>query len=328
MDIVNCFGNIVGLTHSLPSDSGLYITDLEAVSTIEGLTIEQSRTVTDILDDARRVAILSLSADLTALLMKYADFRKPFRGKIGSSRWSTKATGGAELVLLCRPLPSAVMKISKLGVIFQSTGAKQVHLSSNTGITQTFDVNSEANKVSVIEVNLELPLYSETADVVEYRFSHDEDFCAGKLQPCGSCRFKFSYDRPVFTNTGINAYLNVAGYKNGKYLNMSAGLLLYAEIQCKIDSLLCDEEMDFSVNPVAQMYAQAIQYKAGSVVVWNCLRNPNLNRVLMENSDDLREAAKYYERRYRDMMLFINKHMDYDHDCVCKKRASWIGGMR
>lgn len=315
----------MGLTHSDASDSGLYITDLEAISTIEGLTIEQGKQVHEILEDARRVAILSLNADLTALMLKYVDVRKPYMGKIGNSRWKSKTKGGAELVVVCRPLRNATLHIDAIGAIFQNAGQHVVTVTSNTGLNDAFIIDCTANKLSTKNVALALPLYSPMVDFVEYRFGHEQDHCVAKLEPCSSCRMRFSYANPRFTEKGITSYVTVGGYKDDRFINSSAGLVLAVRTQCRLDNLICDEEIDFSIDPAAQMYAQAVQYKAGSVVVWNCLRNPNLNRVLMEDAEDLREAAKYYERRYRDMMLFINKHYDYNHDCVCKKRSSWIG---
>lgn len=328
MDILDCFGDVVGLTHDTPSDSGLYITDLEAVSTIEGLTVEAGKEVEEILADARRVAILSLNSDLTALMMKYSTVRGPYVGSVGSSRWLYKVKGGAELVLLCRPLKNATMYVSQVGVIFQNAGLKELRFTSNIGDSEVFTINAVANKLTTLAVDLALPLYSEKADLVEYRFSHDEDYCEARLQ-CGGCKkFKFDYNHPQFTQHGVTSYLAVAGQKSERYYNSSAGVMLSVKINCRIDNVICDEALDYTTDQSAQMYAQAIQHKAGSVVIWSCLRNPKLNRVLMERSEDLREAAKYYERRYRDMIGFINLHRPYDHDCICGKRLSWTGQRR
>ncbi len=318
------------MTHDTQSDSGLYIADLEAVSTIEGLIVESGKSVTEIMEDARRVAIIALNADLRALMMKYWDVRRSYSGKVGNSRWSRREAGGGELVVLCRPLPSATMHIGRVGLIAQNGGTHTLTITSNVPETAdiTVDVPCTANELSTVAADISLPMYSEMIDLVEYRFSHDEDHCVAKLQACGSCRLKFNYHNPRFRSAGIGSYISIAGVKNGKFINSSAGIVLGATFECRTDNVFCDEALSYETNPAALMFSEAIQYKAGSVVVWNCLRNPNLNRVLMENIEDLREAAKYYERKYRDKMLFISKHYDIDHDCICKKRSSWISSKR
>lgn len=336
MDIVDCFGNVVGLTHDSQTDSGLYITDLEALSTIDGLTAEDGKSLNAILEDARRVAILALHSDLMALLNEYAYIRKPYVGRIGTTRWTYKSGVGASLVIVCRPLENATLTINQIGVNFRTSGVKQVTFSSNTGLSETYEVNAVAGEISVLDLTdtanayspLVLPLYSNVVETVNYTFSHNEPHYVAKLQPCGSCSFRFHPSRPKFTTHGLTSYVNIGGYDGSRYINSSAGLVFAGSVKCKTDNIICDGSLDFEHDAVAHMYAQAIQYKAGSVVVWSCLRNSNLNRVLMEDSDDLREAAKYYERKYRDMVGYIATHAHYSHDCVCEKRKSWIGKIR
>lgn len=327
--VLNCFGDIIGLTPSDPSDSGLYISDLEAVSTVEGLIVEDGKTVEEIMNDALRVAILTTNADLTALMMKYASVKPSISGKIGNSRWTRKAKGGAELIVVCKPLRNATFHVYDVGAIFLNAGVKQVRMTSNIGHDEVFNITITPEKMSSVTTSLTLPMYSDLVDFVEYTFSHDEDYCVAKMETCGSCSFKFNYLSPRFTNKGISSYVMSAGKCGDTYVNSSSGLVLNVGFSCDISNVVCNELIDFTHNPAAQSIAQAVQYKAGSVVVWKCLRNPNLNRVLMEDAADLRDAARYYERRYREMVGFINLHRAYDHDCVCeKRRAGWRGRIR
>lgn len=327
MELLECFGNVVGLTHDDESDSGLYITDLEAVATIEGIP-------SDVLQDARRVAILALNADLIAMLSDYAYVRKPYSGRIGTTRWHTRSSRGSSLMLLCKPLENATMTINQIGALFRTTGEHNVVFTSNIGHSQTFTIDCTADTLSVLDLTagdsepLSLPLYSDIQEAVIYRFTHQQSHLVSKLYSCGGCSFKFSLSRPRFSDHGMTQYIQLAAYDGAKYLNNSAGLVLSGNIRCRVDNIICDDALDFTHDSRAQLYAQAIQYKAGSVVVWNCLRNPILHRATMEDAGDLREAAKYYERKYRDLVAYISAHAQYTHDCICEKRRGWIGRTR
>jgi len=198
-----------------------------------------------------------------------------------------------------------------------------------------YDVLTTANKVrrNLLTVP-ELPLFRPEVDNVEYYIYHENDFpFMDNRLSCSSCRkFYFNAAYPRFKNYGYDSYLMVGGYNGDPTAKDSAsnsgkGLLPEININCKVDNVICDDEIDYVNNPMAQSMAQAVMYKAGSVVVWNIIRNSNLNRVLMGDMETFRDAASYYERKYRDVTNFLSKNMPINHDCICEHgfTPAWIG---
>lgn len=339
-DILDCFGDIVGLKSNDTSDSGLFITDLEAVSTIDGLVeADEAADVDEVLENARRIAILQLNSDLTALMLRYAKPRGSYVGRVGSSRYVRRGTntGNSGIRLLCAPIRNAQMTITAINALFSETGTLKVYIANNydSNILE-YDLLTLANKVkrNVLNVAPDLPLYKPEVDFVEYYIYHANDFpFLDNRVTCSTCRkFYFNAAVPKFKNYGFESYLMVGGYNGDPTTtdvatNTMKGLMPEVKITCKVDNVICDEEIDYVNNPVAQAMAQAVMYKAGSVVVWNLIRNSKLNRILMGDIDSFRDAASYYERKYKDIVSFLSKNMPVTHDCICEHgfSAAWIG---
>jgi len=343
MSVVSCFGNVIGLKRedatdiSQPgsdSDSGFYLTDLEAIGTLEGLKDPESLEspfdqIESIFEESREAAVLKLNTDLTTLMMKHSFIQRPFRGRVGSVRTLRSVKGGGELVILCRPMRDATLKIQKVGLILPEVkNDVEFYIRSDCGTyNETYTIpQTIAKKVASIDVNLELPLKTDLQDYMVYRIGHNEDHMHAKLVCAGCKRFSFDINNPRFYRYGLNSYVNVAGY-NGGYINSAMGVVASLYIKCKADNVICNEEMDYT-DPVANAIAQAIWWKTGSIIVWKCLRSPGLNRVLMQNFEDLREAAKYYDRQYNDLIRYISKNHDFQHDCLCSKVTSWSGHIK
>lgn len=340
-NILNCFGNIVGTLQDRPSDSGLYITDLEAVSTIESLMKEDvPEDLDDRLEDARRIAILKLHTDLTTLMMRYAEPRSGFKGVIGSNKYSgdITETGLSGIRILCRKIQDAELVIHGINTLFAATGVVQVHLASNySDEVEDIDLNTTANRVNVnrLPESIVLPLYTDESEgeYVEYYIYHDNTMTPknNRIQ-CSTCnKFYFDAARPVFKEYGQKQYTNIGGFNIDSLENLTdaannfmRGLQVNMEIRCRTDYSICKDSIDFLTNPLAMSYAVAIQYKAGSVLVWDITRNPALNRVTMQNIEDLRDAASYYERKYNDMVKYISENMQIESDCFCLKSKQRI----
>jgi hypothetical protein len=339
-DILDCFGDIVGLKSGGTSDSGIYITDLEAISTIDGLVeADEAADVDEVLENARRIAILALNSDLTALMLRYAKPRNPFVGKVGSSRYVRRGeyTGNSGIRIVCAPIRHAQMTVTAINTLFSQTGGLKVYIANNydNNILE-YDVLTLANKVkrNVLTIAPDLPLYRPEVDYVEYYIYHANDFpFLDNRVTCSTCRkFYFNAAHPKFKNYGFESYLMVGGYNGDPTASDAAsntmkGLMPEVKINCKIDNVICDDEIDYVNNPIAHSMAKAVMYKAGSVVVWNLIRNTKLNRVLMGDIDSFRDAASYYERMYKDIVTFLSKNMPVNHDCICEHgfSAAWIG---
>lgn len=348
-DVLSCFGDVIGTTRETQSDSGLYITDLEALSTLQGLVgSEDWATIEELLENARRIAILNLNTDLTSLMMRYAKQKPSFKGKIGSQKYTKylTETGTSGIRLICAPVRHAEMLIKGVGVMFSQTGTYEVFIENNyNDEVITLEVNAVRNKPSFADFSqlditpsvIALPLFDEVVSVVEYYIYHNNPtpFCDNKVV-CSTCKgFYFNANRPRFKGYGHESWMMLGGFNSSiedlTYLgtNQMKGLLLNVDISCRIDKLICSEELDFRRDPMAQSFAMAIQHKAGSVVLWNILRSSKLNRVLMQDPDLFREAATYYDRRYAGMVKQISNTMPLS-GCMCEKgfTDAWIGSKR
>lgn len=337
--VIQCFGDIVGTTPDKNTDSGLYITDLEAVETIHAL-IEDQPTELDLAADlelkllsARRIAILNLNADLTTLMQKYSKPRAGYSGLLGSKKFSgvLDEDGKSGIRIVCRKIQDAELVLKGVNTIFSEAGNMSVFIASNYSddITEIQNIETVKNKLKINDLPAEitLPLYHENAEgCVEYYIYHENTLTPNnnKLH-CSSCRkFKFDASRPTWRAYGSEQYINIAGF-NGepdelseKGSNNTKGLQLKVDIICRTDRAICRDNVDFRMNPLAMAYASAIQYKAGSVIIWDLTRSPKLNRIIMSDMETFREAAKHYERKYNDMIRFISKNMEVTSDCFCE----------
>lgn len=338
-DILECFGNIIGLEQDSDSDSGLFVTDLEALSTLNGLVgTEDWADVQVLMDSARRIAILNLNTDLTAKIMSFAKPRPGFKGNIGVHKYirQQSATGKSGIRLLCNPVEHAEFQLKSISVLMPTTKTVTVNVASNYNENvESYAINAIGGKLTTKATNLVLPLYTDILPMVEYYIYHEEPtYLQNKiLQVCCGRRFLFNTEKPTFSKWGYGHYIMAGGFMGEPESlgiqadNNAYGIMLSGEISCRVDKLICDGEIDFSRNPMAQSYALAIQHKAGSVILWNIMRSSKLNRVLMQDIDTFREAATYYERKYRDIVKQIAKDMPLGGSCFCEHgfTKAWIG---
>ena len=339
-NVLECFGNIVGTTNETESDSGLYITDLEALSTLHGLVgTEDWSDIETLLENARRIAILNLNTDLTSLIMKFSKQKPTFRGKIGSHKYlRPRAESGISGVrLLCLPVQHGELTIKSIGTLFNQTGDVNVYVANNyNDEVISLTVPTVARKLTFTDFStagidppvLTLPMKDEIMPFVEYYIYHENpfEFLTNKVH-CSTCSgrsFYFDSNRPRFEKYGYGAWAMAGGFNSdiediGNHAaNLMKGLVLNVEFKCRVDRLICNESLDFTSDPMAQSYAMAVQHKAASVVLWNIIRSSKLNRVIMQDMETFRDAASYYERRYNGMVRNLAGTIPIE-GCMCEK---------
>jgi hypothetical protein len=341
-EIITCFGDIIGTTSDTNSDSGLFITDLEAVETIYSLIdnngVSDEVNLENKLLNARRIAILRLQSDLTTLMMRYAKALDGYKGVIGATKSAAALheNGKSGVRLLCKSIKDADLILTGVTLTFSQTGQVRLYLASNYSddIIDLGLFNVIANKPVFTEFQLgeyiQPYVMSMSEDSigerVEYYIYHENTLAPIDTKiDCASCsKFYFDNRNPIFKLYGYKQYLNVAGY-NGEIgslshrgSNQSKGIQLHVDIRCNTYKAICNESIDFLRNPMAMSYATAVQYKAASVVVWDLIRSPKLNRILMSDMETFKDAASYYERKYNDMVKYISKNMPIMSDCFCE----------
>jgi hypothetical protein len=337
--IIQCFGNIIGTSEGKPSDSGLFITDLEAVATIEALIKGEAlpeEEVEDKLIKARNTAVYRLHTDLTTGLLQFARPIQGFTGHVGNGQGISviNDTDLSGLWLVCRPVQDAEIVLYGVNTLFSQTGATAVKIASNlNGHIIDIPVETQANRIKVnnLAEPLVLPLFNgDTDEYVQYFIYHENDLPAidNKIK-CSTCsRFTFDCVNPFFKEYGMDSYISAAGFHSsdvaspGTGVNSAKGLQLNLEVRCRTDKAICRDKIDFHSNPMAMTYATAIQYKAASNVIWDLTRNPGLNRVLMQGMETFQDAATFYERKYNDMIKVLLTSMPITSDCYCLKNKS------
>lgn len=345
-EILSCFGNIIGTTSGSESDSGLYISDLEAITTIEGIIKggleigdNTEEKVEQKMADSRRIAILKFHTDITTLIQTFAKPRAGFSGVVGSKKWDkikveSGKSGGRFVV---RPIKDAEIVLRGVNTLFIETGTIDIHIAANyTDDVETLTVDTTKNKlkINLFDTAIKLPTHKDGfSDYVEYYIYHENDmaFLNNRLSACPTCKsFSFNAEKPQFSNYGYKQYLNVAGFNGDpddlgrKGENSTKGLQFILDVICRTDRAICNDSLDFKTNPMAMAYAAAIQYKAASVVIWDLLRTPDLNRVLMQSAESFKDAATYYDRMYNDKVKYLRKHMIINSDCFCEQSFSNI----
>lgn len=339
--IISCFGNIVGTTQDSISDSGLFITDLEQVDNVIGLISDEGLVEDEIeekLLKARRVSILRLHSDITAMMLQYATPITGFTGQIADKKSITPLVdvGKSGIRIVCNPIRDAEIVLSGVNTIFNETGVTVVNIASNYSDAvevRNVDAVKGKLKVNVFAEPIILPLHKDNeSPYVEYYIYHENNLEAfdNKIK-CSSCSaFRFDASNPYFKQFGYDRFVNAAGF-NGEIdeigvlgLNSGKGLQLNLEIRCRTDKALCRDSIDFYTDPIAMPMATAIQYRAGSVILWDIIRSPKLNRVVMGDIEAMKETASYYERKYNDMVRFIALNMPITSDCYCLKQKARI----
>lgn len=336
--IVNCFGNIVTPTKETPSDSGLYVTDMEAVDSIRGIVNEGDEhswlSVEDKAENAIRIAIIRLHTDLSTLMLRYAKPRMGYLGNIGSTKFTnyTNETGKSGLRMICNAFRDVEAILTGITLTMKETGNIDLYLSSNRGdsIETIAGLSTLAGKpkYNALETPLSLDLKDNTVDgYVEYYLYHNNDLTAADTKiDCATCnKFYFNAHSPVFKNYGYKQYLSIGGF-NGEIeelkdnaSNQSKGIMLHVDIRCDNSKAICPDNETLKRSPMYMSYATAIQYKAASVLVWDMIRSPKLNRVAMGSMESFREAASFYDRKYNDMIKYISKNMSIESDCYCEQ---------
>ena len=337
--ILNCFGNIVSHSPDYTSDSGLYVTDMEAVASIAGISesnnnIEWRENIKNKSDNAIRVAILRLNTDLTTLMLRYAKPKMGYLGVVGSTRFTSyvNQSGTSGVRMICNSLRDVEMILTGVTLTFKETGTIDLNLASNRGdVVENFpglETVAGKPKYNALETPLSLEMFDPNLDrYVEYYLYHDNSLTAAdnKIE-CASCnKFYFNADNPRFTHYGYRQYLNIGGFNSPiddldyRGQNQGNGIMLHLDIRCDSTKAICADNENLKRSPMFMSYATAIQYKAASNLVWEMIRTPELNRVVMGDIESLRDAASFYDRKYNDMVKYISKNMPIESDCFCEQ---------
>ena len=331
------------------SKSGLFISDLLPEEELAGLA-SCDETLWDLLDSARANAVREFRAALNATLQRRNHPKYPtFAGNIGKA----EAEGGplvtdkrfAGLHIRTNGLKSGYLKINRILALFTGTGSVNVTILDQYGeiVCPAFSIQTKANRQSVNEVDVLLPLQADMSYEQHYFIVYEYDATNKPLlnkTVCASCS-KFSPSRnteyPVFAERRDKHawanYLVVGGWEGdqieylkeepvevSEYMN---GISLEVEIGCDVNIGLCGILKGYNSNPWAASIAAAIQRKAAVTLLQKRLASSKANRLNSVNQDALRDQMGRWEAEYAEILNYISNNIPPDvNECLeCTQRV-------
>ena len=359
-----CYNSIIGFTAidceceatDRPIDyneskSGLFLDEMTPIAGMMGLE-GCDKSMWDILQNARKGAISKFVKDTNALLAgKYRLKRKPAKnqilGQIKATDIYDPSKNYAVVNWVCSPIRGGVFKLRSLGTVFENVGTVELSIYDNvTGLLSIHTLNTNAHKLEVNVLDLELPMYSKYVQYLEYTFVYSFD---SNNRPkdtevdcgCGSWIPFYNKDNPYFMEVGHKRaqwadYVLVGGttvdslseiedlpniLKNRMY-----GLVFDVTFSCKIGKIFCDESMDFEGNPLALSSAFAIRYAAAALVAEAVLKSPLLNRENMVAQEDWEMSQIEWQEKYNEHTNYIVGEIDISaNDCLACKDILEMG---
>ena len=355
---ISCWDNIIGLSRTectcydpVPttlSNSGLYLDELVELRSIDGLiNCETGSDIWELMDKARENATRVFQADVNREMLNYFQLRRePFYGNIGRVKYTktkTVTTGDYYGVrFFCADIVSGVLKIKKIGTLFDTTGTVTLWIYNNFNeLLHTLTLNTTANTHNNNDItDIELPLHNGLVDNIEYFFVYQ----VGAIKPkdndikcsCGGMNATFNTKKPYFYQTHSNRqyywtkYVMAGAYHSTSIADFSDvncctgnemnGLTFELEFKCKVNEVLCVDYFDFEANPLAVSTALAIQYKAGEILLNSILVSPNLNRNVLVNRDAIAEQIDVIREKYNENLKYISANVNIgSNDCFeCK----------
>lgn len=357
---MSCYDKIIGLSptinfNCLPmlptamqgSKSGLYLSDLGVLDLIANDMSQPY--IWDELDKAVKQAALFFTADTNALLQRKVSYKHlSFAGKIGepnaraSANTSRTYTG---IRVACQGLNGSVLELRELELMFDTDFVTTIHIKNRNNQSVYYNDNVVvANGRAVVNVNLSLPTHDQMGamDYFIYYESQGNSYKNNRLV-CSNCNGfapVFNKANPHF-NKGHRAgnawanWLMIQGVdfdddtyfddfdsiSSEKMDNAAKGIVLNINIGCRIDTIMCNEVQNFSINPFAMSIAKAIQLKAAELFTTMLLSTQKISRTTMINNEQITAMRQEWRQEYNNEIIpFITSNIEVsDNDCFhCK----------
>ena len=357
MSLTNdCLTNVIGLSRNececfdVPtneSDSDLYLDELEGLNLLQinaGADCGNG-TLWDMMQKARNAGIDAYKADLAArLLQTYKESRSPFKGLIGRTENKDNATPGtvAGLQMLCAPVKNGAIILTRIGLIFGSTGTMDVAIYNNIDSEPVHvftNLETQAGQVKWNSIDKTvLPMYTtEHTHLIYYVvYTYTGNTPKKNQIQCVTCsgRLLVGYNHSApsfFYNSSDSRYtwykwLNVTGITGDSidaikdkvfgFNNVAYGIVLDGEVKCSMMDIACNDT-DYQRSGVAIAMAWAIRYRAGEFLCNAILSSGQLNRYTMLEREALYGKRNQYRKEYSDRLDWIVENMNWaDSGCM------------
>lgn len=355
-----CLDNVIGLsettcdcfTSGMPYDadtskSGLYLDQLE------GLTLDIAKSIEDceqgglwdLMARDRSNATKAFKADmLSSLLSKYKQKRQPFSGIIGSTKWKTNLdlpNTYSGVRIFSANIIGGIMSLKRIGLLFDNAYTFDVSIYNDLepGPLATYSVTTNPNALTWFNLAsvLNLDMNDTSSENPNYYLIYTvsgkkpKDIKAG----CGCSSSVYHYywniNSPQFRSyekdrwseyimlTGINGD-DISDRENWGTTSYLNGLVLDVEFKCKVNDLICSDDMDFTSNGVAIAMAYALRYKAGFLLIDSILASGQINRYTMMDRERLMQKKNTYNKEYQDRIEWITDEINWKaNDCLACK---------
>jgi len=328
------------------SYSGLFLDELPHLAKFLGMADDCNGTTWEIADNCRSQAIKTFVADIVRILLKTRKLKQnPFYGVIGrrkhdDDRAIVNTYAGSHW--FCKAIKSGTVTIREINTIFSETGTIELNIYNNFNellgaSPYTLNTVADTFKVNELAIPLELPLYDDYVDNLEYFFVYE----VGTNQPrnnvircegCPSGRLVFSPNRPYFYKTqseknGWANYIMVGGFDTDalefeeedhggtSYMN---GLVFEADFRCNVGEVLCLDGFDFEADPLALTSAFAIRYKAAEIFVDKLFANSkSFGFATLTGKENLATDQAEWIKKYTEYTEYIAKKINIKrNDCL------------
>lgn len=355
--ILPCFENIFGLSRTSctctdagkPNDaeisaSGIFLDELEGIPNFQAIeNANACMGLWDIYSAARVQGTERMQDDTTiALNTLYKKSKKSWEGKIGKAEFTENNLTTADFVGIryrTELTRDSVFIINSASIALNAStnGTISVYKGyRNSSIPVEFIAEFEFVSVAnlLAPVSLPVPLILPMADDmnmdIDYFLMYQMPVGTQAKNTAATCncgpneRLLHQYITPQ--GVAVNNLLELPRtYSGNKFGN---GLIVYGEIRCKSDSLLCRSAKD-NIE-IFTSAAYAARYKAGELVIERILNSPDVSRYTMMNREYLWGKRNHYQKQYNISIQFISQNIDVSgSDCYeCGDSRMFKGGIK
>lgn len=352
----NCLDNIIGLsrtscscfTSGMPFDANTSKSELY-LDELEGLNLDLANSINDceqgslwdIMERARENAIKTTKADVMAGLLQLHTYkRNPFSGNIGDPRFSKSldlTNNYYGVRLFCANIIGGIAQLKRIGLIMDSNALFNISIFDdiNEYAIATYQVVSQPNQLTWFNLpsplNLDMNNYSSSYPnyyIVYEKAAFKPKDCKWSCGCGGAYPYYFNTKSPRFTTgekfrwgeyvmpTGISGS-DIGERENWGTDGYTYGLILDMEFKCKVDELVCKDQLDFQSNPLAFSLASAIRFKAGAFLLDSILASGQINRFTMTDRERLMQKKNTYTEQYSKFLQYLVQQTNIKaNDCL------------
>jgi hypothetical protein len=333
-----CFDNNKPVDYNT-SESGYYLDE------IEGLNLDMLSAIADcetgnlweLMSWSRDESIKGFKTDLlNAIMMRTKLKRVPYRGVIGDQSQSKAIDVNGDyagLRMFCADMLSGRMRVKRIGTYFTSGGTVNLQVYNNEDdlplYTNSFVTQGMKLTWHTLATPIELPMSTETFTNCEYWFlavNNPLNKPRDNKYTC-SCGSAPSYSARIWNTSLMNwNYISDVRYQWLNYvmitgtegditsvderlswgtINRNYGIFLDVDFDCKVEETLCKGQINYDSNPLAQVMAVAVRYKAGQLLIEKILSTGILNRYTMSDRERLLNKKSTYQKEYNDRITYL-----------------------